>query len=99
MPSVGLNTICLDQFQLYDIFIIKIDVEGFEDQVLVPFLDGIPAEKIPDAIMLETRSEDSWDTDLRDVLRQQGFVPFFEGEEQNTLFLRAVDDGKRIDRV
>ena len=83
-----------DQSQLYDIFVIKVDVEGFEDQVLVPFLTAVPPKSIPDAILLETRNDDSWNADLRTVLKQRGFVPFFEGEEQNTLFLRPVDDGK-----
>ena len=84
-----------DQSQFYDIFIIKIDVEGFEDQILVPFLTAVPAKSVPDAILLETHKDYTWNADLRSVLKQRGFVPFFEGEEQNTLFLRSVDDGKR----
>ena len=84
-----------DQSQLYDIFIIKIDVEGFEDRILVPFLTAVPAKSVPDAILLETHNDEFWNTDLRSVLKQRGFVPFFDGEEQNTLFLRPVDDNKR----
>ena len=83
-----------DQSRHYDIFIMKVDFEGFEDQVLVPFLSAAPAESIPHAILLETHRDDSWNADLRGVLKQRGFVPFFEGEEQNTLYLRLVANGE-----
>ena len=83
-----------DGSQRYEIFVIKIDVEGSEDHVLAPFLTSAPEEGIPHAILLETHNRDSWSTDLIGVLRKRGFVPFFEGEEQNTLFLRPIGDSK-----
>ena len=81
--------------QRYETFIIKIDVEGFEDQVLVPFLTAIPEGSMPDTILLETHNEYSWRADLRSTLEQGGYVPLFEGEEQNTLFVRLPGDHKR----
>ena len=84
-----------EQLQRFEIFIIKIDVEGLEDQVLVPFLTSIPEISMPDAILIETHNENSWSTDLRSTLEQVGYIPFFEGEEQNTLFVRFVGNHKR----
>ena len=81
-----------DQLQRYEAFIIKIDVEGFEDEVLVPFLTVTPAEGVPDAILVETQNADLWCANLRGVLKQRGYVPHFEGEDGNTLFLRIDND-------
>ena len=76
----------------YETFIVKIDVEGYEDEVLIPFLTTIPGECMPDAILLETDNDQFWSADLTGVLEERGYVPFFEGEEQNTLFTRLIDD-------
>ena len=81
----------------YEAFVIKIDVEGFEDEVLVPFLSAIPKKSAPDAILLETLKSDIWCSDLRVVLKQRGYEPYFEGEDGNTLFLRVSDDGESAD--
>lgn len=81
--------------QRYETFIIKIDVEGFEDRILVPFLTTIPKGRMPDAILVETHNDNSWRADLRSTLVQGGYVPLFEGEEQNTLFVRLPGDHKR----
>lgn len=85
-----------EQSGCYDIFIIKIDVEGFEDEILIPFLSAISKDRTPDAILIETLHDDSWCSDLRGVLKQRGYVPFFDGEEGNTLFMR-VDDAPKPD--
>ena len=81
----------------YEAFVIKIDVEGFEDEVLVPFLNAIPRRSTPSAILLETQNADFWCTDLRIVLKQRGYEPYFDGEDGNTLFLRAGHDGESAD--
>ena len=81
-----------DQLQRYETFIIKIDIESFEDEVLIPFFTATPAEGVPDAILIETHGADLWCADLSGVLKQQGYVPYFEGEDGNTLFLRIGDD-------
>ena len=86
-----------DQRQRFETFVIKIDVEGLEDEVLIPFLTSIPAPRMPDAILIETDSADIWGTDLRGALRQKGYRPVFIGEEQNTLFLR-IDGVPEQDR-
>ena len=73
----------------YEIFVIKIDVEGFEDEILIPFLSTISKDRMPDAILVETLHDDSWSADLRGVLMKGGYVPYFDGEEGNTLFMKT----------
>ena len=72
----------------YDVFVIKCDIEGAEDQVLAPFLDSIADENLPDAILIETTSSHLWNRDLKKLLDERGFISLFEGEEKNTLYLR-----------
>lgn len=83
-----------EALSLYDIFVIKVDVEGFEDEVFIPFLSMIPKNRMPDAILVETLHDELWSGDLRDMLEKRGYIPYFDGEEGNTLFMRIDDDAK-----
>ena len=74
----------------YQIFVLKIDVEGFEDEVLIPFFETSSWDDIPDAILVETDHAELWSADLVGYLKQKGYVPLFEGEDQNTLFIRGT---------
>ncbi len=71
----------------YEIFLIKIDIEGSEDEVLVPFLSTIPREFLPDAILMEISHRNLWRADLLRHLDERGYNQHFVGEENNTLFL------------
>ena len=86
----------LDDGGSYHVFVLKVDVEGQEDRVLLPFLSSSGSERLPDAILLETAHAEIWSTDLVAFLKRRGYVPLFAGEEQNTLFLRT--DGNRACR-
>ena len=82
-----------EQGRDYEIFVIKIDVEGLEDMVLVPFLDTTSPRNMPDAILMETSHAELWSTDPVALLIERGYVALFEGEDQNTLFLRRKSVG------
>ena len=69
-------------------FVVKIDVEGYEDRVLMPFLESIAWNDMPDAILMETRHVDNWSINPMTLLTQKGYSTLFEGEDHNTLFLR-----------
>ncbi|SEQ10228.1 FkbM family methyltransferase [Thalassovita taeanensis] len=71
----------------YDVSLIKIDVEGFEDAVFNPWLDGAGVVDMPDAILMETEHAKDWDTDLVGRVKAMGYGVRFEGEG-NTLFVR-----------
>ena len=75
----------------YEIFLIKIDIEGSEDEVLVPFLSTAPGELLPDAILMEITHRNLWRADLPRHLDERGYSRHFVGEENNTLFLLAQD--------
>ena len=51
---------------------IKIDVEGFEDKVLIPYLNSVPRALYPKAAILEANI-DSWDGDLIGALSAAGY--------------------------
>ena len=72
----------------YEVFVIKIDVEGVEDEVLAPFLRAVDDETLPDAILIEIVLQNSWSTDLHELLRGRGYNAVFEGDE-NVLFRRT----------
>jgi FkbM family methyltransferase len=51
---------------------LKIDIEGFEDQALIPFFDNAPVALHPKLLILE-RSEKDWTGDLLGTLRRAGY--------------------------
>lgn len=51
----------------------KIDVEGFEDQVLNAFLDEAPAALLPDCLVMESCHDTDWKTDLKAKLLAKGY--------------------------
>ena len=88
VPVRSLAAYLPEQPSNFDIFVVKIDAEGYEDRALVPFLTSIKRENMPDAILMETRHTESWSLDLLGVLKSRGYTSLFEGEDHNTLFVR-----------
>lgn len=72
----------------YDICVLKIDVEGFEDAVLEPWLDGSDGSDMPAAILIETAHAKDWSGDVLGKIEKAGYQPGFVGEG-NTLFLKS----------
>ncbi len=72
----------------FDVFVVKIDIEGFEDQALGPFLESVADDDLPDAILAETTSSHLWSLDLYGLMKRRRYTPHFPGEDGNTLFLR-----------
>ncbi|MDD7909736.1 FkbM family methyltransferase [Pseudovibrio exalbescens] len=65
--------------------LLKIDVEGFEDRVLLPFLRGRTQEAWPRVILLETNCRDFWEEDCLQVLEECGYR--VHAETQDNLVL------------
>lgn len=53
--------------------VLKVDVEGLEDQVVVPFLDTVPAEIHPRYILLEHKRDGGWKMDLMGALLRHNY--------------------------
>jgi FkbM family methyltransferase len=51
---------------------LKIDIEGFEDQALIPFFEAAPKVLWPKLLIIE-RSEKDWRADLLSTLKQAGY--------------------------
>jgi FkbM family methyltransferase len=66
---------------------LKIDVEGAEDLVLVPFLRDAPRELLPALILIED-TRGFWQTDLFALLEQHGYTAIARSR-QNVAYRRA----------
>jgi len=53
--------------------IIKIDVEGFEDQALLPYYEMAEPASWPATVMVETVLSERWETDCVSFLRERGY--------------------------
>ena len=51
----------------------KVDVEGFEDQALGPFLRDAPDTLLPSCVVTESCHEDNWKTDLKSLFLARGY--------------------------
>lgn len=79
----------LDQCAVTAISLIKVDVEGFEDQVLLPFFEKAPNSLWPQAIVLEHCHHDRWHRDCASFLTELGYS--LEGKDRtNLMFLRRA---------
>lgn len=53
--------------------VLKIDIEGYEDRALLPFLDTAPDSLLPEHIIMEYSERDRWQSDLMSKLTQAGY--------------------------
>lgn len=53
--------------------VLKIDVEGYEDRVLAPYLAGLPRARLPRAVMIETNCRAHWREDCLALLARLGY--------------------------
>lgn len=67
--------------------VMKIDIEGYEPEVLGPVLNESPSENLPDAILIESANRRFWSIDLFGLFEARGYTSTFEGEG-NHLFER-----------
>ena len=62
----------LDEKQVTRIDGLKIDIEGYEEAVLIPFLHEAPTNLLPKLIIIENNFE-QWDTDLLALTQKRGY--------------------------
>ena len=67
---------------------LKIDVEGFEADALMPYFEATGPEAWPRAIVIETLHRGLWPRDCLSELFQRGYVLAGETDE-NALLVRA----------
>ncbi len=77
------------------IHLLKIDVEGFEDRVLSPYLDTLSDEFLPAVILLEHKNRKHWRTDLLKKAVERGYAVAVETNSNWILYRgSAVDSGR-----
>jgi hypothetical protein len=64
----------------------KIDVEGYEDRVLIPFFDIAPRRLWPHRVLLE-RSPHIWKSDCIAYMLARGYHTAWEGRGDSLLAL------------
>ncbi len=64
----------LDEESITRIDVLKIDVEGYEDRVLLPFFRDAPETLWPRAIIIEYVVRDEWETDCIKECESLGYV-------------------------
>ena len=75
----------------HDLSVLKIDVEGGEEAVILPVLDA--GGWLPDVLLMETRHGAEWGTDLVARVHGAGFETVLEADG-NTLFQRKDFQGQ-----
>jgi FkbM family methyltransferase len=68
---------------------LKIDIEGFEDRALAPFLSTMPPSLWPRRIFMETVHSKRWAIDCVEVLRDAGYACLWQDKHNIALALRA----------
>ena len=87
VPSLRLQRI-LDEAGATKIDALKIDVEGFEDRVLIGFFRDAPDALWPRAVVIEHLSKDEWTDDCIADMHLRGYVE--QGRTRsNTLLVRG----------
>jgi len=87
VPSLRLQRI-LEQAGVADVDALKIDVEGYEDRVLIPFFRQAPQALWPRAVVIEHLSKDEWQADCIAEMTSRGYA--ISGKTRsNTLLARG----------
>ncbi|SDU46924.1 FkbM family methyltransferase [Stappia sp. ES.058] len=69
--------------------VLKIDVEGFEDRALLPYVNRLEDDDLPGAILLETNCRDHWQHDCIAELQARGYRAA-GATKDNTIFRRGA---------
>jgi FkbM family methyltransferase len=87
VPSLRLTRI-LDEAGVSKVDGLKIDVEGFEDHVLIPFFTEAPHTLWPRAVVIEHLSQKEWRADCIADMVARGFA-IIKKTRSNTFLLRG----------
>lgn len=63
----------LNQYGIQKIDVLKIDVEGYEDRVLIPFFKNAQPSLFPRHIIIEHTSQNDWENDVLQILAEYSY--------------------------
>ena len=81
----------LDDAGIARVDVMKIDVEGFEDRVLMPYLEARERRDWPCAILMETNCSAAWKRDPRETLTAHGYTVAGRTDD-NVLLVDSASD-------
>lgn len=82
----------VEEAGLSRIDLLKIDVEGMEDKVLIPFFRDAPTRLWPDHVVIEDELSDHWDKDMSQFLTERGYVEAARRTAGNAFFSLQKQD-------
>jgi FkbM family methyltransferase len=88
VEMISLHALC-QKYSITAIDAIKIDVEGVEDAVLVPFFQKAPPSLWPKSIIIEHADHEIWKQDLFACLRENGYI--VRKKNRSNAFLVAAE--------
>ncbi len=68
---------------------LKVDVEGFEDRVLGPFLTGAPESLLPEIVIAEHTWSAQWAEDWRQAADRRGYREWARTPTGNVILVRG----------
>lgn len=77
----------LKEAEIETIDLLKIDIEGFEDRALAPFLETADSMRLPRNILIEVAHQHLWAKDLMKMLAALGYVESFRTHENRIMTL------------
>ena len=80
----------VEEHELKRIDAIKVDVEGYEDRVLGPFLRDAPASLLPGVIVAEYSWKENWEADWMESARQKGYRELKRTRNHNVILFRDM---------
>jgi FkbM family methyltransferase len=78
VPMMTLLDLCR-KLGVRNIDSMKIDIEGFEDRALMPFLETAPASMWPRVVLVETSHNDRWHIDCVAAMVERSYRKVWEG--------------------
>lgn len=78
----------------YEVSILKIDIEGYEDKALQPLLNA-DVENLPDWILIEIVHRDKWSKDILEGLMKKGYRVVNEKEGNMLLSHASVNESDK----
>jgi FkbM family methyltransferase len=78
----------LEEYNVQNVSAIKIDVEGYEDQVLIPYFTSCPKDLLPRVIIIEHCNQSDWQTNVINLLTQSSYI-VKEKTRANTILIQS----------
>jgi hypothetical protein len=94
--TVAVAPLCaiLDTAHIDRVDALKIDIEGYEDRALIPFINTAPRHLWPRRILIEICHSNRWATDCLQVLVNAGYDKVSSGKKDALLVRRVNAQGR-----